>query len=328
MRQRRIGAGVAAMLGAAVVLAVLGLAPLNPDNQGWLLAGPLGPDPVQLWLGCTYFRHAPWSLPPGANPYYGMELGTAIYFADATPLLALPLKAMRGVLDVPQYAGPWLFTCGLLQGVLGWRLVGLATRNPLARVCGAGLLAVQPMLINRMVGHLPLAGQWTVLAALFLAVRDRRGMRQGVAWAVLLEMTSLIHSYLLAMATPLWAADWLRRAGTSGQWRALALEVVAVPGAVLAADTGHWEAGSSYLGLGGVLLLATGAATFLQRPAPLPRRLWPLCAVLLLLVASPSRTGLRLQGMSGSRSSRPHRFSRCSRFCGTLSAWSGRSPMR
>jgi hypothetical protein len=333
MHQPWINAWIAAMLGAAVVFAVLGLAPLDPNNQGWLLAGPLGPDPVQLWLGWTYFRYAPWTLPPGANPDYGMELGTAIYFADAIPLLALLLKALRGVLDIPQYAGPWLLACGLLQGVLGWQLVGLVTRDPLARAFGAGLLTAQPMLINRMVGHMPLAGQWTVLAALFLAFRNRSGAQQGVAWAALLAVTSLVHSYLLAMTAPLWAADWLRRAWRSGERRAVAVEAVAVPGAVLTAlwtggffllrggydagpghefgtygtwglnllafvdggnwsaflpdlpDTGHWEAGSSYLGLGGVLLLTAGALALLRQPAPLPRRLWPVCAALLLLFA-------------------------------------------
>ena len=97
-------------------------------------------DPPQLWLGWTYFRHAPWAMPPGANPDYGLELGSAIYFADAIPLLALPLKALRGLVEVPQYVGPWLLACGVLQGLVGWRLIGLATRDPLARACGAGLL--------------------------------------------------------------------------------------------------------------------------------------------------------------------------------------------
>ena len=76
-----------------------------------------------------------------ANPDFRMELGTAIYFADAVPLLAMPLKAMRGVLDIPQYVGPWLVACGALQGLLGYCLVALATRHPLARACGAGVLA-------------------------------------------------------------------------------------------------------------------------------------------------------------------------------------------
>jgi hypothetical protein len=92
------------------MIAIYGLAPLDPLNQGWLFQGWFrvghSPDPIQFWLGWTYFRHSPWMMPPGANPDFGMELGTAIYFADAVPLLAMPLKAMRGVLEIPQYVGP------------------------------------------------------------------------------------------------------------------------------------------------------------------------------------------------------------------------------
>ncbi|MBL6457478.1 hypothetical protein JMJ55_19275 [Belnapia sp. T6] len=341
-----LGALLAALAGAAVVLAVFGLGPINPHNQGWLLAGPLGPDPVQLWLGWTYFRHTPWLLPPGANPAYGMELGTAIYFADAIPLLALVLKALRGLVEVPQYVGPWLLACGLLQGFLGWRLMGLATAHPLARICGAGLLALQPMLINRMAGHTPLAGQWTLLAALLLALGPGRGWRQALAWAALLAVTALVHSYLLAMALPLWAADWLRRAWLERD-RWLLAEALLVPAAVAAAlwtggffllrggyetgpgsqsggygtwnfdllafldggiwssllpdlpDPGHWEAGSSYLGLGGLLLLAAGGLAWLRRPVALPRRLWLLAAALLALLAFAITPRVTIGGWGG-----------------------------
>jgi hypothetical protein len=349
-----LGAPLAALAGAAVVLAVFGLGPLNPHNQGWLLAGPLGPDPVQLWLGWSYFRASPWLLPPGANPDYGMELGTAIYFADAIPLLALVLKALRGVVEVPQYVGPWLLACGVLQGVLGWRLVGLATRNPLARVCGAGLLALQPMLINRMAGHTPLAGQWVLLAALLLALGRGQGAWHALRWAALLAVTALIHSYLLAMALPLWAADWLRRAWLA-RGRALVAEAVAVPLAVAGAlwtggffllrggygtgpgseaggygtwnfdllayadgglwsgllpdlpDPGHWEAGSSYLGLGGLLLLAAGLVALLRRPVGLPRRLWPLAAALLALLAFAITPNVTIGGRGGELFALPDR---------------------
>lgn len=239
--QTWVSGAVAVLLGAAVMIAIYGLAPLDPRYQGWLYQGwPRGgtPDPLQFWLGWTYFRHSPWMMPPGANPDFGMELGTAIYFADAVPLLAMPLKAMRGVLDVPQYVGPWLLACGALQGLLGWRLVALATRDRLAGACGAGLLALQPMLMHRMTGHTALAGQWTLLAALFLSLGPARGGRSGVAWGALLAATALIHSYLLAMGTALWIADWTRRTWIEPHgrgWRGPALELAAVPAAVMAA---------------------------------------------------------------------------------------------
>jgi hypothetical protein len=239
MRREWVGAAAAVLFGAAVTVALFGFRPLDPRNEGWLWA-ELGVDPIQSWLGWTSFRRSPWTLPPGANPGYGMEIGTAIYFTDSLPLLALPLKALRGVLDVPQYIGPWLLACGAVQGWVGWRLVGLATRDPLARACGAGLLALQPMLMHRMTGHTSFAGQWTLLAALLLALAPGGSGRRGVAWAALLAVTALVHSYLFAMATVIWAADWTRRAclepPPSGRrdWRGPALEAAAVPGAALA----------------------------------------------------------------------------------------------
>lgn len=235
------GGAAAALLGAAVTVALLGFGPLDPRNEGWLWA-ELGVDPIQSWLGWTSFRQAPWASPPGANPAYGLELGTSIYFTDSLPILAIPLKALRGVLELPpQYIGPWLLACGALQGLVGWRLVGLATRDPLARACGAGLLALQPMLMHRMLGHTSFAGQWTLLAALLLALAPGGGGRRGAAWAALLAATALVHSYLLVMGAAIWAADWTRRAWLeplpSGRrdWRGPALEAAAVPVAALAA---------------------------------------------------------------------------------------------
>jgi hypothetical protein len=213
----RRGAGlasalVAGLLGALVVVLAFGTAPLDPRATGWMLAGPLGPDPVQYLLGWTYFRDSPWTLPPGLNPAYGLEIGSSIFFADAIPLLAFAFKALRGVVEVPQYFGPWLLGCGVLQGLLAWRLLGLATGDPLARAAGAGLFVLQPMLLTRMGGHLALAGQWLLLAALLLALRDGRGPRQAGAWGLLSLLTSLVHAYLLPMVLGLWAADGLARA--------------------------------------------------------------------------------------------------------------------
>mgnify|MGYP006976731177 CR=1 FL=1 len=245
---RWIGPLAAALVGALPILLVFGPGVIDPWSVGWMLAGPLGPDPVQYLLGWTYFVRSPWMLPPGLNPDYGLELGTSIFYADAIPLLALPLKALRGLVPVPQYWGLWLLGCGVAQAVLAWRLLGLVTAHPLARVAGAGLFVLLPMLLTRMGGHLALAGQWVLLAALWLALRPKgQGVRQGGAWVLLLLATSLIHAYLLAMVLAMWGADWLRRAlavakgeRAGGGAAGLAAEAVAAPGAVL---FGLWVAG-------------------------------------------------------------------------------------
>jgi hypothetical protein len=223
-----LSAACASLLGGAMVLAILGTAMLDTSDAGWMLAGPLGWDPTQYHLAWRFFAQAPWQWPPGLNPDYGLELAGGIFHADAIPLLALPMKLLAP--GLAQYWGPWLLACGVLQGFFGWVLMGHATRHPVARVLGAGLLLLQPMLLSRMGGHLALAGQFTLLAALALALRaGAMPRRQGLLWAVLLAATALIHAYLLAMVAAVWAADWLRRALAC--WRAALLaEALALPG--------------------------------------------------------------------------------------------------
>ncbi len=103
--------------------------------------------------------------PPGLNPAYGLELGFSVFYADAIPLLAF-FKALHPAVEVSQYWGLWLFACGALQGALAWRLLGLATDDPLARLAGSALFVMQPTLLNRMGGHFALSAHFLLLAGL------------------------------------------------------------------------------------------------------------------------------------------------------------------
>lgn len=231
---------VAVLAGASVAIAALGPRILDVGDIGWMLSGPLGPDPVAYWLAWTFFRHAPWTLPPGLNPEYGLELASAIFYVDVVPLLALPLKALGEVLPVDQYWGPWLVACGALQAAVAWRLIGLATADPLARAAGAALFAFQPMMINRMGGHFALVAHWVLLAGLFLCLRDAAARRQGLAWTLLLGVAALVNAYLLAMAAALWGADLLARALRGRRLAARTGEAVAV---IAAVTFGLWLSG-------------------------------------------------------------------------------------
>ncbi|WP_439597240.1 DUF6311 domain-containing protein [Falsiroseomonas sp.] len=242
------GALAAIAIGIAVIASVYGWQILPPRNTGWMLEGTIGPDPVQYWLGWTYFARAPWMWPPGANPDWGLEVGSAIFYSDSIPLLAFAFKALRPLVEVPQYWGMWIFACGALHGLLAWRLIGLVTPDPLARLAGAALFVLQPILLNRLGGHFALGGQFLLLGALYLCLTSAGPWRRLAEWAALLLAASLIHSYLLPMVAGFWATDWLSRAIAPDRRRpVLALEAVAVPGAGLA---GLWAAGFFLLGGG------------------------------------------------------------------------------
>lgn len=240
-RLARAGGVLAALAGAAAMVAIYGWHIVPPHSLRWILSGQIGPDPVQYWLGWTFFRDAPWTWPPGLNWPYGMELSSSIFYADSIPLLAFALKATKHVADIPQYWGIWIVGCGALQAWLGWRLTGLATPDPLARLAGALLFAVQPLMLNRLGGHFALGAHWLILWGLWLALTEG-GRGRPAAWAALVLAASLIHSYLLPMVLGLWAADaWRRRLATPPRRPLPALaEAALVPGAGL---LGLWAAG-------------------------------------------------------------------------------------
>ncbi|WP_207538411.1 DUF6311 domain-containing protein [Sabulicella rubraurantiaca] len=326
----RGAAPVAALLGAALVMVVFGWGIVPPGHTDWMLSGTLGPDPVQYWLGWAFFRDDAWRLPPGLSPRFGMELGSSIFFTDSIPLLAFLFKALRPVLAVDQYWGIWLLLCGALQGLFGALALRRLGLGALGQVMGAGLLVLQPMLLNRMGGHFALAGQWLLLAGLWLHLAPPT-TRRPWGWVLLAAAAALIHSYILPMVLALWLADawrrraWLEtplvvgaalvalwaagffllRAGHGGAgYGAMQLDLLApfdggVWSALLPTLPGpeHPEVGGSYLGLGGLLLLP-----FLLR-APWRRFSGPLAIVLLLMLGfavthRPSVAGVQVTLLS------------------------------
>jgi hypothetical protein len=227
-----LGGLAAALIGAAVIAHAFGLHVLPPSHTGWMLTGTIGPDPVQYWLGYTFFKRGPWLWPPGLNPDWGLEIGSSVFYSDSIPILAFVFKALHPVVEVAQYWGLWLFACGALQAVMAWRLIGLATPHPLPRLAGAALFALSPTMLNRLGGHFALGAHFLLLAALYLCLTRARPVARLAQWAGLILLASLIHSYLLPMVAGFWAADWLARAVDRARRGALlAVEAVAAPGA-------------------------------------------------------------------------------------------------
>jgi len=241
-RLKALAGGIAAaLLGLAVIAYTFGFAILPPAHTGWMLTGTLGPDPVQYWLGYTYFRASPWTWPPGLNPAWGLEIASSIFYSDSIPLLAFAFKALQPLAEVDQYWGMWIFACGALQAVMAWRLIGLVTPHPLPRLAGAVLFALSPTMLNRLAGHIALGAHFLLLAAFYLCLTRASPLRRLLQWLGLLLLASLIHSYLLPMVLGFWAADWLARV-TDRERRSpvLGIEAVAVPAAGV---LGLWLAG-------------------------------------------------------------------------------------
>jgi len=223
--------------GALAFLLVVGPRVLDPTNIGWLAEG----DPATHYLGWVFFRYAPWSIPLGLNPQYGLELASAIPYSDSVPLLALLFKPFSALLPEPfQYLGFWLLACFVLQAWFGWKLAGLATVQSFLRILATALFVFAPPMLARLHGHYALAGHFLVLAALYLALRERQDARLWW-WSGVLLVAALVHPYLLAMTGALWLASLVDQAVRVRALRcALLAELAAVVPVIAVAA---WQAG-------------------------------------------------------------------------------------
>jgi hypothetical protein len=168
-------------------------------------------DPATHYIGWMFFRNSEWTFPIGANPDYGLEIASSIFYSDSLPLFAFAFKLLSPILPtVFQYFGLWIFLCFILQAWFAWKLIGLITSDPIIKSCATGLFLLSPAMLARLYGHDPLAGHWIILAGLYLCLA--KGVTKKMwKWLALVVIASLVHSYLLAMIMFLWISDTMRR---------------------------------------------------------------------------------------------------------------------
>lgn len=200
-------------LGAIVFANVVGIQALRWEHVEWLLHG----DPLQHFIGWVFYRQTPWDFPLGANPAYGLEIGSSIVYSDSIPILAMIFKAFLSwnTVNPPvQYFGFWLLLCFMLQGLAAWHLMGLISPRVWIRSVGVLPFLFAVPLLGRLAGnttHYALAGQFLILFALYLNLRpqDRFPM---AAWIVLLGAALGIHFYLFVMVGAIWVASVVQHA--------------------------------------------------------------------------------------------------------------------
>ncbi|ENT8926301.1 DUF6311 domain-containing protein [Enterobacter hormaechei] len=201
-----IGVILSIFIGFSSFLYISGPGLLNVHNIGFLMAG----DPAQHWIGWNFFKDTPvfqWNL--GKNINYGDGIGSSIVFTDSIPLLAFVFKVFSDFLPTPfQYTGIWLFLCSILQSLFGYLIVNKLTKNQFYAIICSCFFAIAPPFLYKATGHYALAGQWVILASLYLYLNERIKL---LAWCVLITATTLIHAYLLAMIFPIFVCDLAKR---------------------------------------------------------------------------------------------------------------------
>lgn len=196
------------LIGIISFLLITGGKIIRPSYVDWLMEG----DPATHWLGWHFFRNSPLlQWPIGANPKYGMEIGSSIIFTDSIPLLALLFKPFNIVLPQTfQYFGLWVCVSFILQAFFAWKLLSSFAdkQDRWLPLIGCAFFAIAPVQAWRLLGHYALVGHWILIAALYLYVKER--FTPG-RWIGLLAIAALVHLYLLVMVALLWFADLLQQ---------------------------------------------------------------------------------------------------------------------
>lgn len=240
------------VLGTLAFVYATGGAIINPTNRDWLMLG----DSAQHYLGWAFFRDTPllqWPL--GANPKLGLDFASSIVFTDSIPLVALLLKPFDPILPATfQYLGAWIWICFVLQAYFAIRLCARFIGDRRLCVLAGSFFVLAPVLSYRLVhqgyGHIALASQFLILAALDRYFDERHSVKR---WAVLVSGALLIQAYFVPMVVVVWIASLLRRRFTLSQ---VARDIGIVGGSL-----GVVAIASGFASLGGRLFVGDSSVT-------------------------------------------------------------------
>ena len=223
----------------------LGPSLVNPTNVDWLMHA----DYRLHFLGWHLYRGGPWTLPLGASPLLIWPIGSSVGLTDAIPIVALPLKALDGLLPAYfQFIGSWLVLSFALQGVFGALLMQVVTPRPALQLIGAIHLILSPPLVFR-IQHAALTAHWLILAALWLSLRkdaDEPSWRTCAAWALLCAASAATQPYIMLMILLLMAAAYARQAIAAP--RRIVWPAVHGAIALVASYVALWQSGSLMIG--------------------------------------------------------------------------------
>jgi hypothetical protein len=217
-------------LSAALFLAWMDPAILNPTRVAWLLDGN---DHGASAIGLAAYLRAPPPWPSLQANLLMAPDGVPLALTDGNPLLGLLLRPFASVLPVGvQYIGWWLLACILLHTAFAAALLRRFTPNPLACWIGTALLTLMPVLLARF-GHVNLCAHWVILWALWIYVDPGRSARL-LWWVAATIVALLVHPYLTVMVGAIWASAMLRDLAAARGGRARAA-VIGDIGTVIAA---------------------------------------------------------------------------------------------
>ncbi len=198
----------------------------DPRQTSWLNTG----DWQVYYQAWAIYVRGPWTLQLGANPGLLYPEGLSLFYCAAIFWLCLIGKLLAPLFSGEfQLYGLWFLVCFVSQALTArWALAQAGLNGP-ARLAGALLVLVDPVVVTRM-GHIALMTHAVVIAQLGLALRAARVPAEGARTARLSIAVALfslgVEAYLSAQVLPLCLGvltiTWWRGAR---RWQAVALNL-------------------------------------------------------------------------------------------------------
>lgn len=201
-----------AMLGVIIFIMIYGVSIINPSNDAWLLS--TGGDLTCPYLGWVKYRETEWRFPIGLikgilEPEYA-----CITYTDSIPLLAIFFKVIDMIVGLPeifQYWGIWGVICFALGGVFGSLIIYEQTKSRVYGILGSLFFILSPLVLYRMYMHTALAGQWIILATIYLFLKkEMKPGKKAVLYSVACILAAYVHIYFIPMIVIILFADILR----------------------------------------------------------------------------------------------------------------------
>lgn len=203
-----LGFGLLLAAALGVYGSAFGLSRIWPTHTGWIesYVGDLNAHQM-AWV---FYRNADWSLPFTYFNTWLFPVGTVTVSTDSIPIAAAIAKLLRGFLPEKfQYFGLWHFSCFVLIGLFGRRVLRrMGVSEGMSLLGGAFVMLSAPLLERE--GHVALCSQWLILWAFdVVAARALKAYtfeRQLAVSCGIIFLSLGTHPYLWAMLVPiLWS---------------------------------------------------------------------------------------------------------------------------
>lgn len=170
-----------------------GLSRLNPKRFDWIFG-----DNTTAYIAQLFYLSDKWRFPLAANPNYGSENTSSLFYTGPSVPIAILQKLLR-INPELQFFGVWILLVFSLQIFLGLKIAREFNLNWISAI-PFSILFVTPFLLERFQWHFWLTAHFLILWAILIGIRYfKTNKLQTFSTVSLTCLSYLINGYIFTM---------------------------------------------------------------------------------------------------------------------------------